>query len=145
MPAKISPLPTVADPRPVILRERTGGVHVAALDPELRGADRAREVFRRVRAGDDRVADLYAEDGVVLSGGGARVEGRETIRAFYRKTFAAIHPQPEVQVVLESPGSNLYAVVVEVATDTGHRHALDLFTIDDEGIRRLEILNRPVD
>jgi predicted SnoaL-like aldol condensation-catalyzing enzyme len=117
---------------------------MAALEPHLKGADRARAVFERVRKGDGSVADLYAEDGVVLLAA-AKVEGREAIRAFYLSTIDRIHPKPEVQIVLEHPESNLYAVVVEVPTDRGHVHALDLFTIDDEGIRQLEIFNRSID
>jgi hypothetical protein len=116
---------------------------MAVLDPHLRGADRVREVFARVRVGDDGVADLYAEDGVVRAGG-AVIEGREAIRAFYAKTIESIHPKPEVQVVLETPGSNFYTAVVEVPHDHGHVHALDLFTVDEEGIRQLEIFNRPI-
>ncbi len=117
---------------------------MAALEPQLRGADRARAVFERVRNGDGSVADLYAEDGVVVSAA-TKVEGREAIRAFYLSTMERIHPQPQVQVVLEHPESNLYAVLVDVPTDQGHMHALDLFTIDDEGIRRLEIFGRSID
>ncbi len=110
---------------------------------DLRGADRVREVFARVRNGDDSVADLYLDDGVVLVGE-TRIEGREAIRAFYRNTIHSIHPRPEVQVILETPGSSFYAVVVEVPNDRGHVHALDLFTLDDEGIRQLEIFTRQV-
>jgi len=122
----------------------SGGGDVAALDPQLRGAERVREVFARVHRGDDGVADLYAEDGVVLVGG-TRVEGREAIRAFYGKTIETIHPKPEVQVVLSTPGSNFYTAIVEVPTDRGLLHALDLFTIDDDGIRQLEIFDRTID
>jgi hypothetical protein len=32
-----------------------------------------------------------------------------------------------------------------VPHDHGHGHALDLFTVDEEGIRQLEIFNRPID
>jgi hypothetical protein len=74
--------------------------------------------------------------------GTSRIEGRSAIRSFYADTIAAIHPKPEVQVVLTTPGSNLYVAIVEVPTDRGHMHALDLFTMDDEGIRQLEIFNR---
>jgi hypothetical protein len=117
---------------------------MGARDPQLRGADRVREVFARVRNGDDSVADLYAEDGVVL-GGDVRVEGREAVRAFYRDAIESVHPRPEVQEVFANPGSNHYVVIVEVPTDRGHMHALDLFTVDDEGIRQLEIFNRPIE
>jgi ketosteroid isomerase-like protein len=102
-----------------------------------------REVFARVRRGDDGVADLYAEDGVILAGG-ARIAGREAIRAFYGKTIETIHPKPEVPAVLSAPGSTFYTAIVEVPTDRGHVHALDLFTIDDEGIRQLEIFTRSI-
>lgn len=112
---------------------------MAALDPELQGADRVREVFNRVRNGDDGVADLYAEDGVVLAGS-HRVEGREAIRAFYRQTIDSIKPQPQVQSVAES--APYYAVVVEVPTTAGHMHALDLFQLGDDGITQLEIYSR---
>jgi hypothetical protein len=117
---------------------------MAALEPHLQGAARARAVFERVRNGDDSVADLYAEDGVMLVGD-RRIEGRETIRAFYGKTMESIRPQPEVKTVLESPDSNFFAVILEVPTDRGHMHALDLFTIDDQGIRQLEIFSRPIE
>jgi hypothetical protein len=114
------------------------------MDPHLRGEDRIREVFARVRKGDDGVADLWAHDGVVIAAG-TRIEGRDAIRAFYRSTIDTLHPQPEVQVVFGSPGSDQYVVIVEVPTDRGHIHALDLFTLDDEGIRRLEIFNRSIE
>jgi ketosteroid isomerase-like protein len=111
---------------------------------EPSGAARVHEVFAHVRNGDSGVADLYADDGVILVGG-KRIEGREEIRAFYARTIAARHPQPRVEVVLESEGSGFYAVVVEVPTGTGHIHALDLFTIGEDGIRQLEIFHREID
>jgi hypothetical protein len=113
---------------------------MAALDPELQGADRVREVFARVRNGDHRVADLYAEDGVVVYGG-KQAEGREAIRAFYRATIDAIHPQPRVEEVLHA--APLYIAVVDVPTSGAHLRAIDLFELDDEGIRRLVIFSRP--
>ena len=112
---------------------------MAALEPELRGEDRVREVFNRVRNGDDSVADLYAEDGAVLAGG-HRIEGRDAIRAFYRNTIDTIHPQPDVQAVAGS--APYYAAIVEVPTDNGHMHTLDLFTLGDDGIVQLEIYSR---
>ena len=97
-----------------------------------------------MRKGDDGVADLYTDDGVVVVGK-SRIEGREAVRAFYRQTIATIHPQPDVQAVLATSGSDLYVAIVEVPTDRGHTHTLDLFTVDDEGIRQLEIFNRSID
>ena len=107
------------------------------LDPELRGADRVREVFARVARGDLGVADLYAEDGVIVYGSGDRVEGREAIRAFYQRAIDALLPKPSIEAIIEGPP--LYVVVVDVPTSTTRYRALDLFEVDDEGIRKLEI------
>ena len=112
---------------------------MAALDPEIQGADRVRQVFARVKGGDNRVADLYAEDGVVQVQG-HEVQGRESIRAFYQRTIDTIHPQPEVQEVLQS--GDLYIAVVHVPTDNGVQNAIDLFELGEDGIRRLVIFSR---
>jgi ketosteroid isomerase-like protein len=112
---------------------------MAALDPDLQGPDRVRAVFARVKAGDNRVADLYAEDGIVQVGG-HEVKGREDIRAFYQRTIDTIHPQPEVQEVLEA--GDLYIAVVHVPTDNGIQDAIDLFELGEDGIRRLVIFSR---
>jgi hypothetical protein len=110
------------------------------VDPDPRGADRVRAVFAGVRSGDASVADLYAEDGVIVYGDGDRVEGREAIRAFYRGAIDAIRPQPVVEAVLEAPP--LYVALVDVPSEGVHHRALDLFEVDDRGIRRLEIYTR---
>lgn len=98
-----------------------------------------REVFARVRNGDESVADLYAEDGVLTYPGG-KVEGREAIRAFYKGTIERIRPQPQVTAVLEEPP--LFVAIVEVPTLDQHRRALDLFELGEEGILRLEIYSQ---
>jgi len=110
-----------------------------ALDPHLQGTERVREVFNRVRNGDNRVADLYAEDGVVVTAG-HQIEGREAIRAFYQRAIDSIHPKPEVQAVLEAPPH--YVVLVDVPNDQGRMRALDVFELGDDGIHRLEIFSR---
>jgi ketosteroid isomerase-like protein len=109
---------------------------MAALDPDIQGSDRVREVFARVRAGDNRVADLYAEDAVVqlLE---HEIHGRESIRAFYQQTIDAIHPKPEVQEVLKS--ADRYIAIVHVPTDAGTQNAVDFFELGEDGIRRLVI------
>ena len=113
---------------------------MSAIDPHIRGADRVRAVFSRVRQGDSSVADLYAEDAVLTYSGGGRVEGREAIRAFYQQQIELIRPRPDVMAVIEDPP--LYVAVVEVPTSEGHHRALDLFEVDDSGIRRLEIYSQ---
>jgi hypothetical protein len=113
---------------------------VTASDPHIQGAERVREVFARVRNGDVSVADLYADDGVILFGPEGRVEGRDAIRAFYKGAIDSIGPQPSVEAVFESPP--LYVALVDVPGTDVHHRALDLFEIDDDGIRRLEIYSR---
>lgn len=113
---------------------------MAALDLHIKGADRIREVFARVRNGDARVADLYTEDGVLIFGSGnSRVQGREEIRVFYQRAFDTIRPQPQVLTVLEQPP--LYVAILDVPTDDVRHRAVDLFEVDDEGIRSLEIFS----
>lgn len=94
-------------------------------------------MFIRVRNGDITAADLYADDAVLTYRVGESVEGREAIRAFYKRTIEEIRPKPQVLTILEAPP--LYVAIVDVPTDAGHRRALDLFAVDDGGIRRLEI------
>jgi ketosteroid isomerase-like protein len=113
---------------------------VSISEPDIHGADRVREVFARVRNGDLSVVDLYAEDAVVVYGEGGRVEGRDAIRAFYQRAIDGIRPQPIVEAVLEAPP--LYVALVDVPGTDVHHRALDLFEIDDGGIRRLEIYTR---
>lgn len=109
-------------------------------DKEIWGADRVREVFARVRNADPAVADLYTEDAIILYGPNGRAEGREEIRAFYVRTFEAISPQPQVEAVLEIPPQ--FVAIVDVPTGDRHQRALDLFELDGDGIRRLEIFSR---
>jgi len=109
-------------------------------DPHLRGADRVREVFARVRNGDLSAADLYADDAAILFGDDGRVEGRDAIRAFYKAAIDGIRPQPRVEAVLEAPP--LFVVLVDVPGTDVHHRALDLFEVDERGIRRLEIYIR---
>lgn len=108
--------------------------------PEIQGVDRVREVFARVRAGDLGVAELYAEDAVLISGAGVRSVGRDGVRAFYQQAMAGMRPKPEVEAVLESPP--LYVAVVNVATTEGSRRAVDLFHLDGGEIQSLEIFSR---
>jgi ketosteroid isomerase-like protein len=113
---------------------------VAKRDPQLQGAERVREVFARVRVGDATgVADLYADDGVVLFNGG-EAKGRAAIEAFYRRAIDSIHPQPRVDEVLDA--APRFIALVEVPNDRGLVRALDLFEVGDAGIERLEIFSR---
>jgi hypothetical protein len=109
-------------------------------DRESAGAELVREVFARVRNGDLSVSDLYTENAIILYGAEGTAVGREQIRAFYARTIEAMSPQPEVEAVLENPPR--FVALVDVPTTTGHHRALDLFELDTDGIRRLEIFSR---
>jgi hypothetical protein len=111
-----------------------------ALEPDLQGSDRVRAVFARVGVGDLSVADLYAEHATIVFGDApdARVEGREAIRAFYEQAVA-MRPQPRVEDMVEVPP--FYAAVVDVPVADGHIRALDVFEVDDGGIRSLRIFS----
>jgi hypothetical protein len=114
---------------------------MAALEPHITGEDRIHELFKRIRAADESAADLYSDDGVFILGG-ARVEGREAIRDFYRRGFVQYQAQPHVQQVLSAPGSDMYAALLEVPTKAGLQRVFDLLIVDDEGIRQLEVFAR---
>jgi len=105
-----------------------------------RGADRIREVFTRVRQKRPDIADLFCDDAVIVYGKDSWVEGREAIRAFYRRAIDDLSPQPTVQVILEAPP--LYVAIIEVHTGSESYRALDLFELADDKIRRLEIYSR---
>ena len=107
-------------------------------DSELHGAARVREVFARVHDGDaEGAASLFADDALIQYSGRDRVEGREAIRAFYQSQIDTIRPKPEVESVFEQPPR--YVAIVNVPTTDGQRRALDLFEVDERGVRRLEI------
>jgi hypothetical protein len=109
-------------------------------DHQLQGADRVREVFARVANGDLGVVDLFADDAVILFANGGRVEGRDEIRAFYERAIDGVRPRPSVEAILELPP--LYVAIVDAPGAEVHHRALDLFELDDRGIRRLEIYTR---
>jgi len=108
-----------------------------AIAADSQGSDRVREFFARVRNGDAGVADLYAADALLTYPGGGRIQGREAIRRFYEQTIATVHPQPQVEAILEAPP--FYVAILDVSTTEGRRRVLDLFELDDGGIRRLEV------
>jgi uncharacterized protein (TIGR02246 family) len=113
---------------------------MAALHPQVLGAERVREVFARVRKGDAAgAADLYAEDGKILFTGG-EAKGRQTIAAFYQRIIETYHPQPQVEAVFADAPH--YVAIVSVPNDHGVTRAADLFELCDDGIRQLEIFSR---
>ena len=112
----------------------------ASSGSDLVGGELVREVFRRVRAGDLSVADLYEED-ADLYYADVHAHGREAIRRFYRRTIDVMKPRCVVEALLETPP--LYAALIDLPTTKGHQKALDLFELGPSGIRRIEIYIRP--
>ena len=57
----------------------------------------------------DAVVEMYAADGVFLTGQGARVTGREAIRALFKTAFDAINPDLKVHSLrVEQSGKLAY-------------------------------------
>jgi uncharacterized protein (TIGR02246 family) len=57
----------------------------------------------------DAVVEMYAADGVFLTGQGARVNGREAIRALFKTAFDAINPDLKVHSLrVEQSGKLAY-------------------------------------
>jgi hypothetical protein len=98
-----------------------------------------REVFRRVRARDESVADLYAE-GATLAVGDVVHRGRDRIREdFYRPLLADDPPNPEVQAVFSQ--DDLFVALLSVTWERGGPalQVADVFTVANGEIGSLRI------
>jgi uncharacterized protein (TIGR02246 family) len=86
-----------------------------------------RELFRRFREADPSVADLFAEDGVLIERG-ERFEGREAVREFYRGVFE-LKPQPHVEALF----FDLPTVAALLRVEAGNlaMTAIDVLTLVD--------------
>jgi ketosteroid isomerase-like protein len=97
-----------------------------------------REVFARVRAQDETVVDLYADDASVSVEDTVH-RGRDRIREFYRGLFRDDPPQPEVQEVFSQ--GDLFVALLSVRRQSGGpaRPVADAFTVVDGKIAALRI------
>ena len=110
--------------------------------PKSREESIAREFFARMNAKDTKILDLYAENAVFVSPDGERVQGKESLRGFFARTFAR-GPSPIVKSILIDGGT--VAVVVESALGDGsHSRAVDLFEIGPDGIRSQSVYRQVV-
>jgi hypothetical protein len=114
----------------------------------VRGDPRSivREYFERMRARDVGVVDLFAEDAVLL-GIGSRRSGRDAIREFYGSVIEGAGPTPRLVGELLCHGSRV-AAEIEIGLPGGASlHVVDLFEVDDTGIRSLTyfVANHPPD
>lgn len=101
---------------------------------------RVTEVFARLRRGDDGAADLYRQDGALKSAAsGGSIHGRDAIRAFYRNHIDVKKANPFVEKVVQE-GNIAAAVIVD---SDGVRVAIDIFELDDTGIRSMEVFRSP--
>ena len=99
-----------------------------------------REVFARVRAGDIRVAELYAPDGK-LTNTDKTHEGREAITEFYRGVIRNGGVQPQVKEVYVSLPLVVAVLQVETPSGTVH-HVADVFEVGDGAIRSMRACMR---
>jgi SnoaL-like domain len=96
-----------------------------------------REVFARVRNRDPKVADLYHEDATLTADDTAH-HGRDAIRAFYLGVFSGSGPHPQVRGLWAN--GSIYAALLEVTRDSGGViHAVDVFDVDQDGIRSMRV------
>jgi uncharacterized protein (TIGR02246 family) len=94
----------------------------------------AREYFRRMQSGEP-VADLFTEDAELI-GLGARVVGRDAIRAFYETERAGASPRPEPLTVVANENRVLAEAYIHLSTGV-RMHVVDGFEIRGELIRSL--------
>jgi ketosteroid isomerase-like protein len=94
-----------------------------------------REVFARVRAGDIRVAELYATD-ATLTNSDKTHEGREAIIDFYTNVIRNGGVQPQVEALYV----NLPTVVAVLRVSAGSgvvHHVADVFQVAEGSIRSM--------
>jgi len=102
----------------------------------LEATDVVERYFTCMRAGDLAVADLFADDAVLL-GLGRRTQGREAIRAFYSASIATGGPQPRSAGSLLSDGERVAAEIYIDLADGSTMHVVDLFRVEQGRIRSL--------
>ena len=106
--------------------------HVDAPDPRSVVV----EYFRRVRARDPRLTELFADD-ACLVGLGTRTEGRDAIDAFYAEVNAVQAPVPTPRGPLLAHG-NRVAAEIDISVAGGPDvHVIDLFEVVDGRITQL--------
>ena len=106
--------------------------HVDGPDPRAVVA----EYFRRVRARDPRLTELFADD-ACLVGLGTRTEGRPAIDAFYAEVNAVQAPVPTPRGPLLVDGHRVAAEIDIVVAGGPSVHVIDLFEVVDGRITQL--------
>jgi hypothetical protein len=106
--------------------------HVDGPDPRAVVA----EYFRRVRARDPRLTELFADD-ACLVGLGTRTEGRPAIDAFYAEINAVQAPVPTPRGPLLVDGHRVAAEIDIIVAGGPSVHVIDLFEVVDGRITQL--------
>ena len=88
------------------------------------------EYFRRVKAADPSLADLFHED-ARLVGLGTVTEGRAAIAAFYAGATDRAAPSPRLLAPLLVDGPRVAAEIAIDLADGARLHVMDLFEIHD--------------
>jgi uncharacterized protein (TIGR02246 family) len=94
----------------------------------------ALEYFRRMQSGEP-VAELFTEDAELI-GLGARVVGRDAIRAFYDTARRDASPRPEPLTVVAEGNRVLAEAYIHLSTGV-RMHVVDGFEIRGDRIRSL--------
>jgi hypothetical protein len=94
------------------------------------------EYFSRMRHSDFAVAELFAEDAVLI-GMGEPICGKDAVAAFYRDSISRAAPSPDPLLVF-SDGPNVAAEIRITIADGTELHVLDIFEVRDGLIHSLK-------
>lgn len=96
-------------------------------------SDMARSYFERVRQKDAAaLGRMFAEHGMLALPGGDAVVGPTAIAAYYRKVFAQVAPNPQVQA-LGVDGRRCLVEIVARRPDGSSNRVVDVFTTNADG------------
>ena len=89
----------------------TSAVNASEVSDERSGPGKPAERWAKLWSEKqlDALTEMYAADGVFLTGQGARISGREAIRALFKTAFDAVDPDLKVHsLALEQSGNLAY-------------------------------------
>jgi hypothetical protein len=94
------------------------------------------EYFSRMQQSDYAVAELFAEDAVLI-GMGEPISGKEAVAAFYQDSISRAAPNPDPLLVF-SEGPYVAAEIRISIADGSELHVLDIFEVRDGFIHSLK-------
>ena len=91
-----------------------------------------------------RVAEIFAPDAELWTGGGKRYVGRAEIEGFFSASVARSHVQARLGAVCSGGSEMMFLIEVETATGSEER-AVDYARVEPDGlVSRLVVFIRPV-